>query len=320
MGAVLSGNLARMHLCNLCGVGEVRQESWVSMNKNSLIHFYRRWSVLLAGPVVACAICSWAAADTYTITALGPVGGASLNEMDGSSQPTTGWAYTSGGYANAILSAGGSTTLLGTLGGNSSSGEAVNSAGQVTGWADTASGVYQAFLYSNGQMTDLGTLGGSYSNGMAINDLGDITGWAHNSSGYYNAFVYSAGSMIDLGTLGGTSSIGYAINDLGQVTGWAYSSDKDERAFLYTNGSMIDLNTVLSPDSGWTLLGATGINNAGQITGFGVYDGLSQAYLLTPNDPPAAAAPLPSSSRAVLPLLALVGGWTILRRRRPATA
>ncbi|HWE92748.1 MAG TPA: hypothetical protein VG269_02135, partial [Tepidisphaeraceae bacterium] len=32
---------------------------------------------------------------------------------------------------------------------------------------------------------------------------------------------------------------------------------------------MIDLNTVLSPSSGWTLLSATGINNAGQITGSG---------------------------------------------------
>ena len=288
--------------------------------KKSLIRFHRRWCALWAGLALAGATGSWVAADTYTITALGPVNGIHVDEIVGGSQLTTGWEYTSSGYGNAILRDNGTTSLLGTLGGNSSSGEAVNDAGQVTGWADTTSGVYQAFLYSAGQMTDLGTLGGSYSNGMAINNLGDVTGWAHTSSGLYNAFLYSDGAMTDLGTLGGTSSIGYAINDSGQITGWAYNSDGYDRAFLYSAGQMIDLNTVLSPASGWTLLSATGINNAGQITGYGDLNGQAEAYLLSPTDSPATAVPLPGTAYAVMTLLGLVGGWTILRRRRRAGA
>ena len=289
--------------------------------KNPLTCVHCRPWAWLAGLALVCATCQGAAAESYTITDLGPYGALRSESMSVSSQVATGWAYTPSGYGNAVLSENGTTTLLGTLGGNSSAGEAVNNSGQVTGWADTSDGIYQAFLYSNGIMTDIGTLGGSYSNGMAINSLGAVTGWAHNSSGYYNAFLYSNGAMTDLGTLGGTSSIGYAINDAGQVTGWAYTADGYDHAFLYSGGQMIDLNTAVSPTSGWTLLDATNINNAGQITGFGTYNGQSEAYLLTPTaDSPAAAVPLPNAGYAAFTLLGLFGGWNIVRRRTTANA
>jgi probable HAF family extracellular repeat protein len=70
-------------------------------------------------------------------------------------------------------------TDLGTLGGDYSSGNAINARGQVTGTADLAGNVHHAFLYSGGQMTDLGTLGGDYSSGNAINARGQVTGTAH---------------------------------------------------------------------------------------------------------------------------------------------
>jgi hypothetical protein len=37
-------------------------------------------------------------------------------------------------------------------------------------------------------------------------------------------------------------------------------------------------------DSSWTLLVASGINNRGQIDGWGIHNGNYRAFLLTPND------------------------------------
>jgi hypothetical protein len=45
---------------------------------------------------------------------------------------------------------------------------------------------------------------------------------------------------------------------------------------------MQDLNKMISPRSGWVLLQANGINDAGQIVGDGLFHGQSHAFLLTP--------------------------------------
>ena len=56
----------------------------------------------------------------------------------------------------------GNTLLdLGTLGGKSSEGVAINASGQVTGSAYTADGELHAFLWDGTTMQDLGTLGGT---------------------------------------------------------------------------------------------------------------------------------------------------------------
>ena len=53
---------------------------------------------------------------------------------------------------------------------------------------------------------------------------------------------------------------------------------------------MKDLNTLLNPSgTGWVLNAASGINDSGQITGYGVHNGLTRAFLLSPV--PAVAVP-----------------------------
>ena len=74
-------------------------------------------------------------------------------------------------------------TDLGTLGGTSSSGDALNASGQVTGYSDTAEGDTHAFLWDGTTMQDLGTLGGTYSQGVAINASGQVTGSADTADG-----------------------------------------------------------------------------------------------------------------------------------------
>ncbi len=45
---------------------------------------------------------------------------------------------------------------------------------------------------------------------------------------------------------------------------------------------MTDLNSLLPSGSGWNLGGATGINDSGQIVGYGIDNGQDHAFLLTP--------------------------------------
>jgi probable HAF family extracellular repeat protein len=73
---------------------------------------------------------------------------------------------------------------LGTLGGNSSYGYAVNDTGQVAGYSHTLGNtVRHAFRYdgtpgSGGVMRDLGTLGGTESEAYGINNAGQVAGYS----------------------------------------------------------------------------------------------------------------------------------------------
>jgi probable HAF family extracellular repeat protein len=157
----------------------------------------------------------------------------------------------------------------------------INDSLQIVGWAQNVnpSGQRFAFFYSGSTMLNLGTFTGyPSSTATAINDLGQVV---VNASG--NAFLYSNGTMKNLGTIpGGTESSGLAINNVGQIVG-----DTDNGPFPYSNGTMQGLNTLIPSNSGWRLNEATGINDSGQICGYGVNSsGQTDAFLLAPNPAP----------------------------------
>ena len=204
----------------------------------------------------------------------------------------TGTSTTSAGVYHAFLYETNTMFDIGTLGGYSEA-TAINSSGQIAGfsdlYSDVGTGELHAFLYSSNSMVDIGTLGGSSSQAFAINDSGQVTGLSATTSGVTfgsdgpsHAFLYSNGSMQDLGSLGGVSS-GRGINNIGQVVGYYVLSDSSTHAFLYSNGSMQDLNSLLVTNGGWVLQGASGINDAGYISGTGINpSGQVHAFLLTP--------------------------------------
>ncbi len=75
----------------------------------------------------------------------------------------------------------------------------------------------------------------------------------------------AAGSytLTDLGALGSDVRTAFGLNAAGQVVGTS-----DNRAFVWTvSDGMIDLNSLLPAGSGWQLVRANGINDAGQIGG-----------------------------------------------------
>jgi probable HAF family extracellular repeat protein len=183
------------------------------------------------------------------------------------------------------------TTLrdLGTLGGESSLGLAINAAGQVTGQANTAEGAFHAFLWDGTTMLDLGTLGGESSDGRDLNESSQVTGSADTADGASHAFLWDGTTMLDLGTLGGTFSQGVAINALGQVIGVASTSNGGLRPFLSDGGATLqDLDALIDPAdplaSFVTLFAAVDINDLGQIlaNGFDSRSSEGHAYVLTP--------------------------------------
>jgi probable HAF family extracellular repeat protein len=131
---------------------------------------------------------------------------------------------------------------IGTLGGSSSYGRAINNTGQIVGEAAIKSNVAShAFLYSNGKMRDLGTLNGSDSFATRINNKGQVVGYSRNvRGGSDHPFLYSNGKMRDLNNLIPANSNcelinALSINDAGQIVANGLIKPNDEfRAFLLT--------------------------------------------------------------------------------------
>jgi len=66
----------------------------------------------------------------------------------------------------------------------------------------------------------------------------------------------------------------------------ANGADGAARAFLWKNGAMSDLNTSIPTGSGWVLTTASAINNAGQISGTGLFNGRTRAFSWRPSRRP----------------------------------
>ena len=207
------------------------------------------------------------------------------------------------GVTNAFRDTGGTLLDLGDLSAAQpySIAYGTNSSGDVTGYSSTSASNSDAFLYRNGSMQDLGNL---YSNsqGDAVNDADYVVGASQvDSAGDEHAFLWHSGVMTDLGTTAGyPTSQASDINSLNQIVGTLVdlSDGTQNHGFLDSNGTMVDLNTLLPVDSGWVLHDAQGIDDLGQIVGYGTIDGQSHAYLLSPVPEPATAMLLAVGSLA----------------------
>ena len=154
-----------------------------------------------------------------------------------------------------------------------------------------------ATMGSGSMMTmGMGGMGASGGQSWFVNDAGQTAGQAQMPGGNYHAFVSGGGSMmgrmnVDLGTLGGTNSIAYCLNNAGTVVGTAGLASGMPHAFMVTNAMgmmvhMMDLNDMIPSNSGWELMEARGINASGQIVGWGMHGGRTNAFLLTPVSAP----------------------------------
>lgn len=185
------------------------------------------------------------------------------------------------GNVHAFSYANGTLSDLGTLGGTYSSAFAVNDAGEVVGESSISTSDVHGFVVQGGVMTDVGTLGGTYSSAYQVNSAGQAIGVATTAGdAQTHGFVYAAGVLTDLGTLGGTDSSAIAINNRGQVVGESLTGSGATHAFLWQHGKLSDLNDLLPANSGWELVTALYINDAGRVVGVGNLAGMSQWFIL----------------------------------------
>lgn len=136
--------------------------------------------------------------------------------------------------------------------------------------------------------TDAG-LSSDFSIAHILNNGGKIVGFAYNADGSETRGVFwaSSGSTAVILNTSEEFSNGTAesINDNGQIVGTAYNSDfSDNHAFVWLNSDSqgVDLNTVIPSNSGWVLNVARSINNRGEITAAGEFNGTQHACVLIP--------------------------------------
>ncbi len=188
-------------------------------------------------------------------------------------------------------------TLLGTT---NSSGRAwaINEAGVAVGLSrNEANTTSQATLWNGGSISNLGSLAGGtfFSQAYAINDSNVVVGSSvigkvspTSSTDLNHAFVWQNGAMTDLGAHPSNTNFIHCeakdINNAGEIVGYTArffsNPTSGGAAMLWKDGTAHDLNDLIPAGSGWILQSAEGINDRGDIVGYGSYQGQTRAFLL----------------------------------------
>ncbi len=168
---------------------------------------------------------------------------------------------------------------------------AVNDVGELAGQVEDAPEqdyVSRAFRLGDAglQITRLSAGADLSSAAMALASDGLAAGYAEWREATHAVHFGADGAPRDLDTLENVYSIAHDLNDAGVAVGLFVSSHEDEdRAFIARDGAMADLNELVETDEPWLLIEARGINNRGQIVGYGLLRERERAFLLTPNPP-----------------------------------
>ena len=259
----------------------------------------------------------------HDINNAGVIVGISSN---GTVSRATRWTDSGAGYVPADLG-----TIAGTP---TATGRAwaINESGAAAGLSTNAAPTptSQATLWTGGTILNLTSLGdgtrfsqayalnadevvvGSSSTGQTVGQLIGTT----STTGITRAFRWDDGvigelppfnlyTLLNTGPTTNYHSVANDVNDAGLIVGNSQRiAGSAAVATLWENGVPIDLNTFLPAGSGWVLTSAEGINENGDIAGFGTLGGSTRAFLLHSVPEPGSAA------------LALLGGMSFLLRHR----
>ena len=248
-----------------------------------------------------------------TITALA-IGGDPLAMANGVNDSGTVVGMDSNGTAFSL--AGGTLRTLPDVNGDTTSETAfgINDSGLIVGqYTDSVTGTSPGFLFSGSAFTILNpVVNAAATNAQSINDNGLVTGFYSTDGVHQHGFFYNFGT--NQYTLPADPSIPnlvltqfLGINDNGLAVGYYQLPDGSQHGFLYdiatqTYSFLDDPNAALS---GVSITQLTGVNDAGDISGFYVDAaiGAQRGFLAAPA---ASAAPEPGSFGLLLGALVVI--------------
>ena len=135
---------------------------------------------------------------------------------------------------------------------------------------------------SNGNVDLITGLYDGVANPLAINRNDVAVGYNTPHSGFTRAFLWENGVTTDIGS-NEFASYAYDINRYNVVVGFEYESNGGATyAYAYRNGVLENLNDLIDPNDSWDLRVAKGINDRGEIVGWGYHDGEKRAFVLRP--------------------------------------
>jgi uncharacterized membrane protein len=170
---------------------------------------------------------------------------------------------------------------------------AFNQLGQAAGYAQTDVIGQHASFWNNDtahSIRDWSSLA------WGMNDLGEVVGESHPPFGsrpvlWDNDAAHTA---IELPLLAGDNyGSATATNNLGHILGSsAYGTPGTwdvgpSRFVIWRDGGVFELQSLIDPvtSNGWTITSVSGINNLGQIIGFGSHNGQPTPFLMSPLAP-----------------------------------
>lgn len=187
--------------------------------------------------------------------------------------------------AHPYLWSSGTLTYLPGL--SSASGQAtpraINDAGLIAGTAQASDASSRGVLWQGGQIAELpGVPGqGASLTGYGLNNTGVVVGSTRIAgSSLAQPAVWRGGAAELLPRLPlAVAGAALDVNDAGQIVGTTAG-----RACLWDGAGVHDLNDLKDPvtGQGWVLQSAASISEDGKIAGFGLFNGVRRAFLLTP--------------------------------------
>jgi probable HAF family extracellular repeat protein len=160
----------------------------------------------------------------------------------------------------------GTLTNLGTLGGSSTTPNAINASGSVVGGSDVAPEKSHAFLWQAGKLTDLGSTGDLDSTAVGINDSGLVVGFESDHVGDSRVAVeWRNGKLVTLGTFGAPAAQAVAVNNRGDVLIETQTTAGNPKGGLLLR----DGKSLAIPRFGKGPLVVIGLDSVGDVIGYG---------------------------------------------------
>ena len=147
-------------------------------------------------------------------------------------------------------------------------------------------------MWQEGTMSALPTISGLPAGiASSLDETGqDVVGVVHTFETSMRGVIWRGGTATDIGSVDSLSrSQPMKINRFGQVVGYSFdNAGSVYRPFLLEDGTMYDLNSLIPKHdrSDWNLMVANGLNDHGEIVGYGLYRGLLTGFKLSPQKKP----------------------------------